>query len=79
MSETMLSDPVDNLENLAMEWEFNKGLGLVLHDLNCCTMCNEFAMHYSSAKVCLHPSYNMAYLAHKKNIGRELQERIGEC
>ncbi len=78
VSEAMSSDPVDDSENLAMEWEFNEGLGLVLHDLNCCSMCGKFAMHYSSAKVHLHPSHDMVYLAHKKNIGRELQERIGE-
>ena len=78
VSEAMLSDLVDNLENLAMEWEFNEGLGLVLHDLNCCSMCGKFAMHYSSAKVHLHPSHDTVYLACKKNIGRELQERIGK-
>ncbi len=78
MSETMSSDPVDDSENLAMEWEFNEGLGLILHDLNHCTMCSEFMMHYSSAKVHLHPSHDTVYLAHKKNIGRELQEQIGK-
>ena len=78
VSEAMSSDPVDNSENLAMEWEFNEGLGLILHDLNHCSMCGKFVMHYSSAKVCLHPSHDMAYLARKKNIGRELQEWIGE-
>jgi hypothetical protein len=77
-SETMLSNLVDDLENLATEWEFNKGLGLVLHDLNRCPMCGEFTMHYSSAKAHLHPSHDTAYLARKKNIGRKLQEWIGE-
>src|SRR5258708_19272444 len=78
MSEAMSSDPVDNLENLATEWEFNNGLGLIVDDINHCFRCSEFTMHYSSAKVHLHPSHNMVYLAHKKNIGRELQEQIGE-
>ena len=78
VSEAMSSNPVDDSENLATEWEFNEGLGLILHDLNHCSMCGEFTMHYSSAKVHLHPSHDTVYLARKKNIGRELQERIGK-
>ena|SRR5713226_542219 len=78
-SGTVLRDSeagVDNLENPVVEWEFHKGLELIIHDLNCCPRCSEFVMHYSSAKAHLHPSHNMAYLARKKIIGRDLQDRI---
>ncbi len=67
---------MDNSENPVAEWEFHKGLELVIHDLNHCPRCSEFVMHYSSAKACLHPSHNMAYSACKEIIGRDLQDQI---
>src|SRR5713226_195993 len=44
----------------ATGWVFNKGLNLILHEVDNCHMCNKFAVHYSSVKACLHSSHNMA-------------------
>jgi hypothetical protein len=63
----------------ATEWVFNEGLKHVLHDVDRCRMCVEFAAHHSDAKIRLHPSYHSACLACNWAIARDLQERIDGC
>jgi exonuclease VII small subunit len=59
-----------------MVWVFNKGLNLVLHSVDHCRMCNEFAVHYSGAKVRLDSSYYEACLARQDVIAENLKKRI---
>ena len=56
------------------EWHFHEELELVLHDLNRCRMCDEFALHCSDARIRLHPSYHRACSARKLAIAKSAQE-----
>jgi len=58
-----------------MEWVFNKGLKLVLHDVNCCHMCEDFTVHNSNATIRSH-TYHTACSACKLAITRDVQGRI---
>jgi len=60
----------------AMGWVFNKGLNLVLHELDDCHMCNEFAVHYSGAKAHLHSSHDMVCSAQQHLIAKDVEEQI---
>jgi hypothetical protein len=58
-----------------MEWVFNKGLKLVLHDVNCCRTCEDFAVHNSNATI-RSPTYRTACSARKLAITGDVQGRI---
>ncbi len=60
----------------ATGWVFNKGLNLILHEVDNCHMCNKFAVHYSSVKACLHSSHNMACSAWQHLIAKDVEEWI---
>jgi hypothetical protein len=60
----------------ATEWVFNGGLKQVLHDVNHCPMCTEFAVHYSDAMIRLHPTHRPACLARKRAIANNVQKQI---
>jgi hypothetical protein len=60
----------------ATEWTFNKGLNLVLHDIDHCRMCREFAEHYCNAKICLHQSYYTACSTRNLAIAQDVQKQI---
>ena len=58
------------------EWLFNWELGLVVHDVNRCRMCDEFVVHYCDAQIRLHPSYRTARSAREVAMTRAVKERI---
>lgn len=61
----------------AMDWTFNQELHLVLHDVDRCRMCGEFALHYAKAKIRSDPSYHTAWSACKRAIaGEEVTREI---
>jgi len=57
------------------KWEYNCVLDLVLHDLEHCRMCNEFALHHSRVKIRSYPSYRTACTAREA----AMQRRINDC
>jgi chromosome segregation ATPase len=59
-----------------LEWAYNEGLKQVLHDVDDCDTCREFAVHYCNSKIRLHPSYHRAISAREKAIAGDVQERI---
>ena len=58
----------DEPETESGTWVFNWEMGLIVHNVNDCQTCNEFAVHYSHARICLHPSYRLACSVHEKAI-----------
>ncbi len=62
-----------------MEWVFNKGLQNILHNVDHCHKCDEFAGHYSGAKARLDPSYDEACLAQQHVIAEDVEKQIDGC
>ena len=62
-----------------MDWEFHQGLELVLHEVDRCRTCSEFAEHYSLAKIRPDPSYREASLSRTLAIGGAVHHRIDGC
>jgi len=59
-----------------VDWGFHQGLELILHDVNRCSTCSEFAVHYCLAKTRSDPSYREAALSRTLAIGRVMQEHV---
>jgi hypothetical protein len=57
-------------------WVFNKGLNLILHELDDCHMCDKFTAHYSGAKAHLHSLHDMVCSAWQHLIAKNVEKRI---
>jgi len=70
-----ISSAITHSRQPNMEWVFNKGLKLVLHDVNCCRTCEDFTVHNSNATIRSH-TYHTACSACKLAITGDVQGRI---